>query len=275
MQPAVRVGGQTSMKRIGLGLFVTVVLAGCGGDPATPATAPANPAATTGSQQQAAPSPTDRRCADPDLNDKQVAFPGTGGFLTGLLLGTGRTVLVLAPQASADACSWLSWARQEAAAGYRVLALDFAGEGRSQRGTGGKASADVLSAVAYARTLSVERVVLVGASRGGTAVLVAAAAADPPVTAVVSLSAPDTYAGENAAAAAPLITVPVLYVAATGESAFAAAAQTMYDATTDPRRRIALVPGSLHGTSLLTITAPGAPEATKAVTDFLTQTAPR
>ncbi|GAB3847499.1 hypothetical protein [Dactylosporangium cerinum] len=62
-------------------------------------------------------------------------------------------------------------------------------------------------------------------------------------------------------------------MAATGESAFAAAAQTMYDATTDPRRRIALVPGSLHGTSLLTITAAGTVEATKAVTDFLTQVA--
>ncbi|MEV4516033.1 alpha/beta fold hydrolase [Dactylosporangium sp. NPDC049525] len=256
------------MKRIGFGLLVMIVLAGCGGDPAAPpADAPASPKA-------AAPSPVDRRCADPDLNDKQVAFPGTGGFLTGLLLGTGRTVLVLAPQASADACSWLSWARQESTAGYRVLALDFGGEGRSQRAPDGKPSGDVLSAVAYARTLGAERIVLIGASRGGTAVLVAAAAAKPPVTAVVSLSAPDAYAGEDAAAAAPRITVPVLYVAATGETSFAAAAQTMYDATIVPGRRIALVPGSLHGTSLLTIAADGAPEAAKAVTDFLTTVAP-
>lgn len=260
------------MRRMGLGLLVAVMLAGCGGEPATPpAAAPPSPTAPAA---PVAPSPTDRRCADPDLNDKQVAFPGTGGFLTGLLLGTGRTVLVLAPQASADACSWLSWARQEAATGYRVLALDFGGEGRSQRGPAGTASGDVLSAVAYARTLGAERIVLVGASRGGTAVLVAAAAAQPPVTAVVSLSAPDAYAGENAAAAAPRITVPVLYVAATGETSFAAAAQTMYDATTDQRRRLALVPGTLHGTSLLTIAAAGAPEATKAVTDFLSSHAP-
>jgi pimeloyl-ACP methyl ester carboxylesterase len=260
------------MKRIGLGLLVMIVLTGCGGEPASA------PAATEPSKAPkaatVAPSPVDRRCADPDLNDKQVAFPGTGGFLTGLLLGTGRTVLVLAPQASADACSWLSWARQESAAGYRVLALDFGGEGRSQRGPDGKPSGDVLAAVAYARTLGAERIVLVGASRGGTAVLVAAAAAQPAVTAVVSLSAPDAYAGEDAAAAAPRITVPVLYVAATGESAFAAAAQTMYDATTGPGRRIALVPGSLHGTSLLTIAADGAAEAAKAVTDFLTTVAP-
>lgn len=257
------------MRRIGATLLAVLVLAGCGGDPATPQAAGSS-AATGPPAAPVAPSPTDRRCADPELNDKQVAFPGTGGFLTGLLLGTGRTVLVLAPQASADACSWLSWARQEAAAGYRVLALDFAGEGRSQRGQGGPPSGDVLSAVAYARTLGVERVVLIGASRGGTAVLIAAAAATPPVTAVISLSAPDTYAGENAAAAAPRLAVPVLYVAATGETSFAAAAQAMYDATTDQRRRIALVPGRLHGTSLLTITDEGAPEAAKAVTGFLT-----
>ncbi|MET7420239.1 alpha/beta fold hydrolase [Dactylosporangium sp. NPDC005555] len=252
------------MRRIAL--VVVLVLAGCGGTPQGPAVTAPSSAKTA----QAAPGPTDRRCADPELNDKQVAFPGTGGHLTGLLLGTGGTVLVLAPQASADACSWLSWAKQEAAAGFRVLAFDFSGEGRSQRGSGTRPSDDVLSAVAYTRTLQgVRRIVLVGASRGGTAVLVAAAAATPPVTAVVSLSAPDTYAGEDAAAAVPKIAAPVLFVAATGESSFAAAAQTMYDATTDPRRRIALVPGSLHGTSLLTIAADGAPEAAAAVTGFL------
>ncbi|MEV0564332.1 alpha/beta fold hydrolase [Dactylosporangium sp. NPDC050588] len=260
------------MRRIGLGLLAVALLSGCGGDPAAaPAGAPPAAPSTGASAPQAAPSPTDRRCADPELNDKQVAFPGNGGFLTGVLLGaaTSRTVLVLAPQASADACSWLSWARQEAAAGYRVLALDFAGEGRSQRGDGSKPSADVLRAVAYTRTLGVEKVVLIGASRGGTASLVAAAAAEPPVTAAVSLSAPATYAGEDAAAAAARIAVPVLYVAATGETSFAADAQTMYGATTDPRRRIALVPGRLHGTSLLTVTADGTVEATAAVTEFL------
>lgn len=257
------------MRRIGTLLLVMCTL-GCGGDPTVaPAGQPAERSGQARQSQQAAPSPTDRRCADPDLNDKQVAFPGTGGFLTGLLLGTGRTALVLAPQSGADACSWVSWARQEATAGYRVLALDFGGEGRSQRGPGGTPSGDVLSAVAYVRSLGAERVVLVGASRGGTAVLVAAAAAGPPVTAVISLSAPETFAGENAAAAAPRLTIPVLYVAATGESSFASAAQTMHDATADPRRRIALVPGSLHGTSLLTIAADGAPEAAKAVRDFL------
>lgn len=273
MQPQPCVDGQTSMQRIALGLLAMITLAGCGGTPATPPSSA--PVAAPSPADRAAPSPADRRCGDPELNDKQVAFPGTGGYLTGLLLGTGRTVLVLAPQASADACSWLSWARQEATAGYRVLALDFSGEGRSQRGSGAKASEDVLSALAYARTLGAERVVLAGASRGGTAVLVAAAAATPPVTAVVSLSAPDSYAGENAAAAASQLKMPVLYVAATGDSSFAAAAQTMYDATTDPRRRIALVPGSLHGTGLLTIATAGAPEATGAVADFLaTQAAP-
>ncbi|MDG6105205.1 alpha/beta fold hydrolase [Dactylosporangium aurantiacum] len=256
------------MRRIAATLLAALVLAGCGSDPATPDAATSSAAAESPTAR-AAPSPTDRRCADPELNDKQVAFQGTGAFLTGLLLGTGRTVLVLAPQASADACSWLSWARQEAAAGYRVLALDFAGEGRSQRRESGTPSADVLSAVAYARTLGVERVVLIGASRGGTAALVAAAAATPPVTAVISLSAPDSYAGEDAAAAVPRLTVPVLYVAATGDTSFAADAQAMYDATTDKRRGITLVPGRLHGTALLTITGEGAPEAAKAVTGFL------
>ena len=54
-----------------------VVLAGCA-TPRTPA-APSSQAAG----QQAAPSPTDRRCADPQLNDKQVTFQSQGVYLAG------------------------------------------------------------------------------------------------------------------------------------------------------------------------------------------------
>jgi pimeloyl-ACP methyl ester carboxylesterase len=251
------------LSRLAGVLAAAVLLAGCAdGTPQTPGAA--------ASSAPVAPSPTDGRCADPELNDKQVAFPGAGGsFLTGYVLGAGSTALVLAPQASANACSWLAYARQQATAGYLVLAFDFNGEGRSQRAPEATPSGDVLAAAAYARSRDATRVVLVGASRGGTAVLVAAARADPPVTAVVSLSAPGVYAGESAAQAAPKLAVPVLYVAATGDSAFADDARAMHDATADGRKRLAVVPGSLHGTALVTITAAGAPEAATAIGDFL------
>jgi pimeloyl-ACP methyl ester carboxylesterase len=251
-----------------------VLLAGCA-TPRTPAAPSSQAAGSPGQGQQAAPSPTDRRCADPQLNDKQVTFQSQGVHLAGYLLGTGPTTLVLAPQASADACSWLAWARQQAAAGYRVLAFDFNGEGRSRRGDTSKNSGDVEAAARFARERGATGVVLVGASRGGTAVLVAASRLDPPATAVLSLSGVDEYAGESAIQAVPRLTAPVLFLAATGDGSFPTMAKAMYDATPGDRRSLVVVPGQVHGTALLTINAIGTDEAGRAVSAFLTANAPR
>jgi pimeloyl-ACP methyl ester carboxylesterase len=249
------------------GILCVLLLAACATEQPI-----AQPATTT---TRAAPSPTDGLCGAPDLNDKQVAFAGqAGSYLAGYMLGQGGVTLVLAPQASATGCSWLAWARQQAAAGYRVLAFDFNGEGRSQRADTGKNSGDVAAAVAFARAKGGRDVVLIGASRGATATLIAAAALEPPATAVISLSGPADYAGESALEAVPRLHVPVLYVAATGDSAFANAAQQMHAATPGDRRTLTIVPGQLHGTGLLTVTADGATEATKAVADFLQTSAP-
>ncbi|MFI5916003.1 alpha/beta hydrolase [Dactylosporangium sp. NPDC051541] len=248
-----------------------LLLAGCASTTGEAGPSPA-PARTT---RAAAPSPTHGLCGDAALDDKQVTFPGpTGAFLAGYVLGTGEVTLVLAPQAGATGCSWLAWAKEQAAAGYRVLAFDFNSEGRSRRAETGRNSGDVAAATAYARTGGSGRVVLIGASRGATATLVAAAALTEPPVAVISLSAPGTYGGEDARQAVPKLTAPVLYVAAKDDSEFAAAAQAMYDATPPPARRLAVVEGSLHGTGLLTVAAPGAADATRAVTDFLHTAAP-
>lgn len=261
--------------RIVVAAACILALAACSGKSEPGAQPTAQPGAATTGPAQAAPSPTDRRCSDPELNDKQVTFLSQGVYLTGYLLGTGPTALVLAPQAGADACSWLAWARQQAAAGYRVLAFDFNGEGRSRRSDTSKNSGDVEAAARFARERGATGVVLIGASRGGTAVLVAASRLDPPATAVVSLSGVDEYAGESAIAAVPRLTAPVLYVAATGDGQFPAMAKAMCDATPGERRRLVTVPGQLHGTALLMISATGADEAGRAVAEFLTRNAPR
>src|SRR5258705_3383308 len=128
MQPSRAVVSPVYMRTVVVALTL-LLLAGCAGDPA-----PA-PESSLPASRAAAPSPTEGRCSDPELNDKQVTFAdGDGVYLSGYVLGTRRTALVLAPQASANACSWLSWAKQHAAAGYRVLGFDFNGEGRSPRG---------------------------------------------------------------------------------------------------------------------------------------------
>src|SRR5258708_14961222 len=158
-----------------------LVLTGCAGTSA-PTNVPTN--ASKGAPVVAAPSPTNGWCADPELNDKQVTFASQGGYLAGYLLGDARAkiALVLAPQSGADACSWLGWAKQQAAAGYRVLAFDFNGEGRSVRGITGTftPSGDVEAAAAYAREQGAIGVVLPRPSPRRTPVLVPAAPPTPP-----------------------------------------------------------------------------------------------
>ncbi|MEV8515303.1 alpha/beta hydrolase [Dactylosporangium sp. NPDC051484] len=256
---------------IGCALLLTGLTA-CGSQAGTTDTSNAT---ATSTAVAAAPSPADRLCGDPQLNDKQVAFAGQGGtFLAGYALGEGNVTLVLAPQASATGCSWLGWAKQKAAAGYRVLAFDFNGEGRSRRAETGTNSGDVAAAAAFARAKGGRGVVLIGASRGATATLVAGARLEPPATAVISLSGPDSYAGESALRAVARLSVPVLYVAATGDGSFATAAQAMYDATPGDQRTLSMVPGRQHGTALLTVTDDGTADATRAVDDFLANNAP-
>ncbi|WP_426506736.1 alpha/beta hydrolase family protein [Dactylosporangium sp. McL0621] len=250
-----------------------LVLTGCAGSAST--NTPAD--ASKGASVVAAPGPTNGWCADPELNDKQVTFASQGGYLAAYLLGEARAkiALVLAPQSGADACSWLGWAKQQAAAGYRVLAFDFNGEGRSVRGITGTftPSGDVAAAAAYAREHGAVSVVLIGASRGGTAVLVAAARLTPPAAGVVSVSGVAEYMYENAVQAVPRLTMPVLYLVAKDDSPAADDAQAMYAATPGERRTLSVVPGRGHGRALVTVGADGSAEASAAIAAFLTANA--
>ena len=208
----------------------------------------------------------------------EIRFKAADGTrLAGYRLGRGTTAVVLAHQTRSDACQWASYARRLAGMGYLVIAFDFRGYGDSQA-RGGRAanrlSADVAAAARAARARGARKVFAVGASMGGTAVIAAGVHARPPLAGVISLSGPGDYAGESALESVPKLTAPVLYVAATGDTAFAASAQAMYGATPGERRKLTVVPGQLHGTGLLTISAEGATEATKAVEDFLTTTVP-
>ena len=83
-----------------------------------------------------------------------------------MVLGHGDSGLVFGHQLGADLCEWPETARAYARLGYRTLVLDF--HDRDQ------VDDDVVAAVAELRRRGVARVVLVGASMGGTAVLVAA-----------------------------------------------------------------------------------------------------
>ncbi len=182
-----------------------------------------------------------------------IRFQTTAGAsLAGVLLGSGRTGLVLGHQNGSDICEWMPQARSFAAGGYRVLVLDFEGFGDSQPGSGPDArlDVDVVAAAGELRQRGADRIVLVGSSMGGTAVLAAATEISPPVAGVVSLSGPAEFHGVDAAAALPRLRAPVLFVASADDQPFADDARAMYRAAPVRDKRLLVVPGGAHGTSM-------------------------
>ena len=106
---------------------------------------------------------------------KTVSFSTSdGGVIFADLYGTGDKGLVLAHGGQFNKESWSAQAPQFVAAGFRVLAIDFRGYGKSH-GPGDKdplgapLDLDVLAAVRYLRESGAKSVSIVGGSMGGAA----------------------------------------------------------------------------------------------------------
>ena len=181
----------------------------------------------------------------------EVRFRAADGTrLAGHRFGSGTTGIVFAHEVRGGACRWIPYARQLATKGYTTLAIDFRGYGDSQRRTGAGATrlaADLTAAVKLLRTRGATRVVLVGASMGGTIALVAASHARPPVDAVVALSPPSTWAANDALAAVRKLQMPVLYVVGKFDVDFEIESRNLYLATASPVKRLVVVESSTHG----------------------------
>ena len=117
---------------------------------------------------------------------KTVSFPtGDGGEVYADIYGVGDRAVVLAHGGQFNKESWNKQARALAAVGFRVLALDFRGYGKSQ----GPAHSDplsdppyyldVLAAVRYLRKTGAKTVSVVGGSMGGAAAGDASIASHP------------------------------------------------------------------------------------------------
>ena len=110
--------------------------------------------------------------AAPGRAQKAVSFPtADGGVVSADSYGTGERGVVLAHGGRFNKGSWEKQAKALAAAGLRVLAIDFRGYGQS-RGPGESAPMsaplhlDVLAAVPYLRKTVTKTVAVVGASMG-------------------------------------------------------------------------------------------------------------
>ncbi len=206
-----------------------------------------------------APDRAQERSADLAAS-RPVTFRAADGIrLQGRLFGRGSVGVVLSHMLPADQTSWWDFARQLAGDGYLALTYDFRGYcpgGDAGCSQGPKEVSaiwqDVLGAIDLVRSEGASRVVLIGASMGGTASLVAASRPGEEIAAVVTLSAPVSIEG---LAADPdtlsKVTAAKLFIAGTGDAQAADAAQQLF-ATSPQPKRLDIVTSNDHGTDLLT-----------------------
>jgi dienelactone hydrolase len=254
---------RTAMSRCVAGTVLVLGLAGCGG----------GHGGVSGSGEALSDTAS---CNGLLTGGKAVTFgpPGSAN-LAGVLLGTGKTGLILAHQNNADHCQWAPYALESVQAGYRVLTFDFPGFGQSPTGVSNEDT--VVAAAAYLRAQGATSVALIGASMGGTAVLVAAPKITPPIAGVISLSAPATFKGADATAAVRDLGVPVLFAACELDLPYGTDAATLYAAVpASGPRTLLVVPGcTKHGVQLTDPNGGADPARVRsAIHDFLTAHAP-
>jgi dienelactone hydrolase len=224
-------------------VLAALLAAGCGGGGSATTTT----TRSTSTEQRAAAFDD---CLRPGPAVRLMSIPAPGEHLPAVALGQGgSTGVVFANQSASVACGWLPYARDVARDGVRSVVFDYAAASRE---------GEVLAAARWLRTHGARRVVLVGASIGGRAVVTAAVRARPgEVDAVVSLSGERILGAQrDLLADARRLRVPTLWVSAAndGYTNFATETRQLYRGARGHARpdRLLVVGGDDHGIDLLT-----------------------
>lgn len=171
--------------------------------------------------------------------------------LDGRVFGDGGVGVILVHMRPVDQTAWFPLATELARTGeFTVLTFDLRGYGAS---TGDKAfdraDTDLTAAYDYMRnTLHISRVFLVGASIGGTAMLLVAARV--PVEGVVSVSSLAQFEEMDALAVVPDISAPKLFVASEDDVPARRSLDDLIAAATEPKQQ-QVYDGNAHGTDIL------------------------
>lgn len=177
-----------------------------------------------------------------------ITFRAADGALVHAdVYGTGPRGVVLAHGGRFNKGSWETQARELMSAGYRVVAIDFRGYGKSTGpGQGDVFTAplhlDVLAAVTYLRSTGATTVAAIGGSLGGAAAASATIASPGAIDRLILLGSTPHDAAER-------LTVRKLYIATRDDTSGAGprlpGLQAHFDAAPQPKELI-LLDGNAH-----------------------------
>ena len=215
--------------------FLLLVLVACGSSVPVQSAATPKPTPTPG----ITPTPT-----IPNVPACPVRFFTSGHVqLSGLLFGHGKTMVICSHMVRTSKDIWVESGipQRLAVLGYQVLAYDFRGYGDSA----GSADAstldvDLCAAEDFAHQQGATKIVLLGASTGGTASLKVAAGEQ--VTAVLSLSGPQEFCVSVSDDEVKAIKAPKLFLASEEDDSFVTDARHMYAIAVPPKRSTS-IPG--------------------------------
>lgn len=244
---------------------MSLVLVGCGG-----ATEPTDGSPTPPPSETPSPSAT-------PAPGEAVTFRASDGVrIAGRLFGEGRVGVVLGHSIDGDQTEWWNVAELVADAGHAALAIDFRGycpgdeAGCSEGGSTRDAWRDLLAGAELLRGRGVRDIVLIGASMGGTASILAASNARPGLAGVITLSAPTACCGmELDRSIVGAVGAPMLFIAgrSDGEAPGSAHAFTRWAGTSG--EELILGTGE-HGTDLFGLATPQVErQVTESILTFL------
>jgi dienelactone hydrolase len=206
-----------------------------------------------------------------------ISFRTSDGVrIAGRLFGEGPVGVVLGHSIDGDATEWWNVAEVLANAGHTALAIDFRGycsgddAGCSEDGSTADAWRDLLAGASFLRGRGVRDIVLIGASMGGTASVLAAANARPGVAGVITLSSPTACCGmEVDRSIVEAVGAPMLFIAGRfdGEAPRSARAFARWGG---PSAETLILGTGEHGTDLFGLATPAVERrTTESILTFL------
>jgi pimeloyl-ACP methyl ester carboxylesterase len=241
-----------SVRRFAV-LAVALLAGGCS-EPLRPTTT-APPMPTAGAMP-ASPEPS--RTPEPTPG-RFVSFRTPDGVrIAGRRFGDGPVGVVFAHQIDGDQRDWWDLAATLAEDGYATLTLNMRGycpgdgAGCSQDGGTADAWRDLLAGARVLRGRGADRIVLVGASMGGTAAMLAVSRAASPVDGVITLSAPTDCCGMTVEPGdLRALQTRMLFIAGQDDGDAPAAARTFARWAGPKRTHVLILNSGEHGVDLL------------------------